>query len=51
MRPPLLEAPNRTSLSEVAPPISNSDPEGSEKIAREHSGQPTGSPDESNTEL
>ena len=51
MRPPFLEAPIRTSFSEVAPPTSNSDPEGSKKIAREHSGRPTGSPDESYTEI
>ena len=38
MMPPFLEALFRTSFSEVAPPTSNSDPHGSVKIAREHSG-------------
>ena len=51
MRPPFLEAPIRTSFSEVAPPTLNSDPESSKKIAREHSGQSTGSPGNSNTEI
>ena len=51
MRPPFLEAIFRTSFSEVAPPTSNSDPHSSVEIAREHSGQPTGSPDESYTEI
>ena len=46
MRPPFLEALFRTSFSEVAPPTSNSDPHGSVKIAREHSGRPAGSTDE-----
>ena len=51
MRPTFLEALFRTSHSEVAPPTSNSDPHGLVKIAREHSGQPAGSPDESYTEI
>ena len=51
MRPPFLEAISRTSSSEVAPPTSISEPKGSVKIAREHSGRPAGSPDESYTEL
>ena len=51
MRPPFLEALFRTSSSQVAPPTSNSDPHGSVKIAREHSGRPAGSPDESYTEI
>ena len=51
MRPPFLEALFRTSNSEVAPPTSNSGPLGSVKIAREHSGLPAGSPDESYTEI
>ena len=38
MRPPFLEAIFRTSSSEVAPPTSISDPDGSVKNAREHSG-------------
>ena len=50
MRPPFLEAPIRTSFSEVAPPTSISDPDGSVKIARDHSGRPAVSPDESYTE-
>ena len=51
MRPPFLEAQFGTSFSEVAPSTSNSDPNGSVKFAREHSGRPAGSPDESYTEL
>ena len=51
MRPPFLEAIFRTSSSEVAPPTSISDQDSSVKIAREHSGRPAGSPDESYTEL
>ena len=51
MRPPFVEAIFRTSSSEVAPPTSISDPDGSVKIAREHSGRPAGSPDESFTEI
>ena len=51
MRPPFMEPIFRTSSSEVAPPTSISDPDGSVKIAREHSGRPAGSPDESYTEL
>ena len=51
MRPHFLEAIFRTSSSEVAPPTSISDPDGSMKISREHSGRPAGSPDESYTEL
>ena len=51
MRPPFLEALFRTSFSEVAPPTSNSDPHSLVKIAREHSGRPAGSPDESYTKL
>ena len=51
MRPPFLEALFRTSFSGVAPPTSNSDPHSSVEIAREHSGRPTGSPDESYTEI
>ena len=51
MRPPFLEALFRTSFSEVAPPTSNSDPHSSVEIAREQSGQPAGSPDESYTEI
>ena len=47
MRPPFLEALFRISSSEVAPPTSNSDTNGSVKIAREHSGRPARSPDES----
>ena len=38
MRAPFLEAIFRTSSSEVAPPTSTSDPDGSVKNAREHSG-------------
>ena len=49
MRPPFLEALFRTSDSEVAAPTSNSDPHGSVKIARDHSGRPAGSPAESYT--
>ena len=51
MRLPFLEALFRTSSSEVVPPTSNSDPHGSVKMAREHSGQPAVSPDESYTEV
>ena len=51
MRPPFLESLFRTSFSEVAPPTSNFDPKGSVKFAREHSGRPTGSPDESYNEI
>ena len=51
MMPPFLKTIFRTSSSEVAPPTSISDPDGSVKIAREHSGRPAGSPDESYTEL
>ena len=51
MRPPFLEAIFRTSFSEVAPPTSNSNPHSSVEIAREHSGRPAGSPDESYTEI
>ena len=51
MKPPFLEAHFGTSFSEVAPPTSNSDPDGSMKVAREQSGRPTGSPDESCTEI
>ena len=51
MRPPFLDAIFRTSSSEVAPPTSISDPDGSVKIDREHSRRPAGSPDESYTEL
>ena len=51
MRPPFLGALFRTSYLEVAPTTSNSDPDGSVKITREHSGQPAGSPDESYTEI
>ena len=51
MRPPFLEAHAGTSFSEVVPPTSNSDPVGSVKFAREHSGRPAGSPDESYTEI
>ena len=51
MRPPFLEALFGTSSSEVAPPTSNSDPDGSVKFAREHSGRPAGSPDETYTEI
>ena len=51
MRPPFLEALFRTSSSEVAPPISNSDPDGSVKVVREHSERPAGSPDKSYTEI
>ena len=51
MRPPFLEALFRTSHSEVDPPTSNSDPHGSVKIVREHSGRPAGSPDKSYTEI
>ena len=51
MRPPFLEALFSTSSPEVAPPTSNSDPNGSVKIAREHFGRPAGSPDESYTEI
>jgi len=50
MRPPFLEALFRTSFSEVAPPTSNWDPHSSVEIAREHSGRPARSPDESYTE-
>ena len=51
MRPPFLEAIFRTSSSEVAPPTSISDPDGSVKIAREHFGRPASSPDELYTEI
>ena len=51
MRPPFLEDLFRTSSSEVAPPTSKSDQDGSVKFAWEHSGQPAGSPDESYTEI
>ena len=51
MRPPFLEALFRTPSSEVAPPTSNSDPDGSMKIARDNSGRPAGSPDEAYTEI
>ena len=51
MRPPFLEALFRTSHSKVAPPTSNSGPNGSVKFAREHSGRPAGPPDESYTEI
>ena len=50
MRPPFLEALFRTSHSEVAPPTSNSDPDGSLKFAQEHAGRRADSPDESYTE-
>ena len=50
MRSPFLEALFRTSFSEVAPPTSNSDPDGSVKIARQHPERPAGSPEESYTE-
>ena len=40
MRPPFLEALFRASLSEVAEPTSNSDPDGCAKIARQHPGRP-----------
>ena len=49
MRPPFLEAFFGTSSSKVAIPTSNSDPDGSAKISREHSGRPAGSPNESCT--
>ena len=49
MSPRFLEALFRISHSKVAPPTSNSDPHGSVKISREHSGRPAGSPDESYT--
>ena len=51
MRPLFLEAHFGTSFSEVAPPTSNCDPNSSVKNAREHSGRPPGSPDESYTEI
>ena len=51
MRPPFLEALFGTSFSEVASPTSNSDPNGSVKVARDHFGRPEGSPDESYTEI
>ena len=51
MRPPFLEAIFRTSSSEVAPSTSISDPDGSVKNAREHSGRSAGSADESYTEI
>ena len=51
MRPPFLEAHFGTSFSEDAPPTSNSDPDGSVKFAREHSGRPASSPDELYTEI
>ena len=51
MRPPFLETIFRTSSSEVAPPTSISDRDGSLKIAREHSGRPASSPDELYTEI
>ena len=44
MRPPFLEVLFHTSFSEVATPISKSDPHGSMKIAREHSGRPASCP-------
>ena len=47
MRPPFVEALFRTSSSEVSPPTSKSDPHGSVKISREHSGRPAASPEES----
>ena len=51
MKRPFLEALFRTPHSEVAPPTSNSDPDGSVKFAWEHCGQPAGSPDESYTDF
>ena len=51
MLPPFLEALFRTSFPEVALPTSNYDPNGSVKIAREHSGWPAGSPEESYNEI
>ena len=51
MRPPFLEALFRTSHSEVAPPTSNSDTDRSVNFAREHSGRPAVSQDESYTEI
>ena len=51
MRPPFLEALPRNSSSEVAPPNSTSDPDGSVAMSQEHSGRPAGSPDESDTEI
>ena len=51
MRPLFLGVHFGTSFSEVTLPTSSSDPDGSVKIARQHSGRPTGSPDESNTEI
>ena len=51
MRPPFLEAHFGTTFSEVAPPTSKSDPDGSVKSAREHSGRPAGSPDDAYTEI
>ena len=51
MRSPFLEAICRTSSSEVAPPTSISDRDGSVKVAREHSGQPASSPDDLYTEI
>ena len=44
MRPLVLEALFRTSSSEVAQSASNSNPNGSVKIAREHSRRAAGSP-------
>ena len=51
MRPLFLDALFRTSPSEVAPPTSNSNPDGSVKIVRERSGRPAGSPDEPYVEI
>ena len=51
MRLLFLEAHFDTSFSEVAPPISNSDPDGSVKFPREHFGRPAGSTGESHTEI
>ena len=51
MRPLFLKAVFRTLFAEVASPTANSDPDGSVKFAREQSGQPAGSPDESYTDI
>ena len=51
MKPPFLEAHFGNSISEVTPPTSNSVPNDSVRFAREHSGRPVGSPDESYTEI
>ena len=50
MGPSFLDAFLRTSSSELNPPTSNSDLDGSANAPREHSAQPTSSPVDSHTE-